>query len=207
MEGTYFPTLRAVTKEKGISLTKVVQKQPRDSTSPRRTPNNPNGGVFICYAPTLFHAFSPPTPPQLERVSLGFKMTGSMVKMLYAFLWQEWVLVFGPNDQLMLRPRINKLGAALMPGVNAFANLLTGFTHTDDNVQNAEDGELSCTMSRKPHHPIVSTCIIAQRTLTHTRTYERTRRHPQCTRATHGAASSRPTPNGTRKAVTVSLIS
>ena len=59
--------------------------------------------------------------------------------MMYAFLWQEWVFVFGPNDELMLRPRINKLGAVLMPSVNAFANMLTGFAHTDDNVQNAED--------------------------------------------------------------------
>merc|ERR1719178_213995 len=62
-----------------------------------------------------------------------------MVKMLYAFVWQEWVLVFGPNDKLMLRPGINKLGAALMPYVNSVANVLTGFVHTDQNVQDAKD--------------------------------------------------------------------
>jgi len=84
---------------------------------------------------------------RLERVGLAFKMSGTLVKMMYAFLWQEWVFVFGPNDQLMLRPRVNKLGAALMPGVNAFANLLTGYKHTDPNVQNAEDvypGDARC---------------------------------------------------------------
>ena len=163
-------------------------------------------------------------------------MTGSMGKMMYAFLWQGGGLVFGPNDQLMLRPRMNKLGAALMPSVNAFANLLTGFgesgcavsnnphpssgtytlilsahhthhtyhtyhtyhtpmctharsppptAHTDDNVQNAEDGELGCTVSCNPHLS-PGTYIVAQRTqrtqrtehTQHTHTYTHARACP-----------------------------
>lgn len=70
-----------------------------------------------------------------EKGALGLKFIGTLVKVLYAFLWQEWVFVFGPNDQLMLRPRVNKLGAVLMPYVNGLANMLTGFVHTDDTVQ------------------------------------------------------------------------
>lgn len=132
---------------------------------------------------------------QLEKVTLGLKFSGTLVKMLYAFLWQvlertslllsilpnllicsrvylwfcallssacccccsnykmcdtqlrpfflhssytatqEWVFVFGPKGELMLRPRMNELGATLMPGVNTLANMLTGYVHTDPSVQ------------------------------------------------------------------------
>jgi hypothetical protein len=34
---------------------------------------------------------------------------------------------------------VNKLGAALMPGVNKLANYLTGYLHTDPNVQTCVD--------------------------------------------------------------------
>ena len=39
----------------------------------------------------------------LEKTTMGLKLGGVLVKMFYAFLWQEWVLTFGPNDELMLR--------------------------------------------------------------------------------------------------------
>jgi hypothetical protein len=48
---------------------------------------------------------------------------------------QEWVFVFGPQGLLMLRPRMNELGATLMPSVNTLANMLTGYVHTDPSVQ------------------------------------------------------------------------
>ena len=43
--------------------------------------------------------------------------------------------MFGPKGELMLRPRMNELGATLMPGVNTLANMLTGYVHTDPSVQ------------------------------------------------------------------------
>ena len=69
---------------------------------------------------------------------MGLKFTGTLIKIFYAFLWQEWVLTFGPKDELFLRPRVNKLGAALMPKVNALGNFLTGYVHTDPGVQACE---------------------------------------------------------------------
>lgn len=75
----------------------------------------------------------------VEKASLGLKFTGTLFKVFYAFLWQEWVLTFGPKDELFLRPRINELGAFLMPYVNALGNFLTGYTHTDAGVQDCID--------------------------------------------------------------------
>jgi len=75
----------------------------------------------------------------LEKTAMGLKFGGTLVKIFYAFLWQEWVLTFGPNDELLLRPRVNKLGATLMPGVNALANMLTGYQHTEPGVQDCEN--------------------------------------------------------------------
>jgi hypothetical protein len=75
----------------------------------------------------------------VEKTTLAFKMTGVMVKLFYAFLWQEWVFTFGPEGDLMYRPRVNELGAYLMPGVNTLANMLTGYVHTEPNVQDCVD--------------------------------------------------------------------
>ena len=48
----------------------------------------------------------------LEKASMGLKFTGTLIKIFYAFLWQEWVLTFGPKDELFLRPRVSYNGTA-----------------------------------------------------------------------------------------------
>ena len=72
---------------------------------------------------------------RLERLALGSKFAGVMVKMVYAFLWQggviEWAHIYGPAA--------NRVGATLMPAANRLANLLTGFQHSDRAVQECAD--------------------------------------------------------------------
>jgi hypothetical protein len=87
------------------------------------------------FLPTLRRATSDLQLTRLERLGLGLKMTGVCIKMLYAFIWQEWVLPW----QRIYGKAVNRLGAALMPAVNSLANLLTGWVHTDPVVQEAGD--------------------------------------------------------------------
>ena len=76
-----------------------------------------------------------PSPPSaLERAGLACKFVGTMLKLGYAFLWQEnffpWSRIYGVAT--------NDLGAALMPGLNRVANLVTGFKHADADQQRCE---------------------------------------------------------------------
>lgn len=68
------------------------------------------------------------------RVGLGMKVellkrgVGVLLKMLYAFLWQEQTII-GP---WLYSPPDNFLGALAMPWVNAVCDFLTGYPHPED---------------------------------------------------------------------------
>jgi hypothetical protein len=59
---------------------------------------------------------------------------GTMVKLLYAFVWQEEIFQY----KLVYNMEWNVLGALLTPAVNSLANRLTGFLHSDETIQKSE---------------------------------------------------------------------
>ena len=81
-----------------------------------------------------------------ERFSLGLKGVGTLIKMMYAFLWQEEIIPwFGIKDA-----SLNRFGGEAMPYVNALGNALSGFAHYDDNVQKAQNvypGDTQCRVA------------------------------------------------------------
>ncbi|EGB09438.1 hypothetical protein AURANDRAFT_63034 [Aureococcus anophagefferens] len=74
----------------------------------------------------------------LERAGLACKFVGTMLKLGYAFLWQEYFFPWSRVYLCIYGVATNDLGAALMPMVNKVANLLTGFKHADADQQRCE---------------------------------------------------------------------
>ena len=64
---------------------------------------------------------------QLER-----NLFGTVIKLFYAFLWQEKALT---QDDTFLQPSVNALGTFLLPLVNAVGNNLNDYTYSDDMMQ------------------------------------------------------------------------
>ncbi len=56
----------------------------------------------------------------------------STMKLLYAFVWQEWALTKNP---VIFKPAFNKFGNEVIPSVNWMANLLNNFDETDHDLQ------------------------------------------------------------------------
>ena len=67
----------------------------------------------------------------LEKVQLIGNFASTMVKLLYAFVWQEQTL----DIPFVFDPEANVRGNELIPVVNAFANRLNDFTFYEENFQ------------------------------------------------------------------------
>merc|ERR1711988_966091 len=67
----------------------------------------------------------------MEKLSLTLKGVGTLLKLGYAFLWQEEVI---PGPWLHSR-ELNALGGDAMSSINMIANALTGFPHPENKVQ------------------------------------------------------------------------
>lgn len=107
--------------------------------------------IFInsTYLPALRNATTHIKLNVFQKIGLGLKGTGTVLKLGYAFLWQEWVF---PNP-LFLKPFTNRLGAYLMPAVNTLTNFLTGFKHAEQSIQKCENvypGDELCRV-QQPH--------------------------------------------------------
>lgn len=59
-----------------------------------------------------------------ERIQLQNNLEAAGIKLLYAFLWQEWVVT---NASITTDPEFNEQGAALIGPVNDLANQLSNF--------------------------------------------------------------------------------
>eukprot|EP00004_Rigifila_ramosa_P010527 TRINITY_DN223_c0_g1_i6.p1 TRINITY_DN223_c0_g1~~TRINITY_DN223_c0_g1_i6.p1 ORF type:complete len:699 (+),score=160.98 TRINITY_DN223_c0_g1_i6:88-2097(+) len=97
---------------------------------------NPDEVEFVLerFEPAIQQAFAdqgvdPPLPVAADLMARG---GGTIIKMLYAFLWQEQ-LIPGPwlRDE-----EANVRGAEVMPDVNALGNSVSGYIHTDPDIQN-----------------------------------------------------------------------
>ena len=86
----------------------------------------------------------------VERFTLGLKFAGTMIKLLYAFVWQEAII---PGAYLE-NENLNRIGGEIIPAVNGLANALTGFPHSDGDLQSAVNvypGDAKCRVGPSPH--------------------------------------------------------
>lgn len=68
-----------------------------------------------------------------EEDQLLANFESALIKMLYAFLWQEWVITDKP---IIFDPDFNEAGATFIRVVNAYANSLNDFPIYDQDLQN-----------------------------------------------------------------------
>ena len=68
----------------------------------------------------------------LQTVELETNFASAMVKLLYAFVWQEWVLT---NNPAVFEPETNAMGNAAITTVNSFANSLNNWPIYDQDLQ------------------------------------------------------------------------
>ena len=83
--------------------------------------------ILNFYLPELRSATSHLRISIIAKFNLFFKVLGTIGKLMYAFLWQEWVFPI----PFFKEPIVNVIGALIIPDFNEFMNKLTGFTHTD----------------------------------------------------------------------------
>jgi len=80
----------------------------------------------------------------LEKAQLELDTAGTLIKLIYAFLWQEYVLT---SADIFLDPEVNRLGAAAMASVNQIADWLTSFPTLDPDLPagyGTYPGDLRC---------------------------------------------------------------
>jgi len=86
----------------------------------------------------------------IEKPRLQLNTLGTLMKLMYAFLWQEYVLT---DADIFLDPEVNQLGFTFMVTVNQIANFLTSFPILDASLQagiGIYPGEEWC-MPQEPH--------------------------------------------------------
>jgi hypothetical protein len=86
----------------------------------------------------------------LEKGQFQLNTVGTLVKLIYAFLWQEYALT---DADIFLDPEVNQLGYTFMVSVNKFADFLTDFPMLDADLQKGSGiypGEDWCN-PQEPH--------------------------------------------------------
>jgi len=86
------------------------------------------------YLPELRDAVSSVHTTLEEKKNIAGMFFGMIIKILYAFLWQEH---FIPITNVYKHPFLVSLGGALLPDINSFSNGISGFAQTDSNVENS----------------------------------------------------------------------
>merc|ERR1711924_246595 len=79
------------------------------------------------------------------------QFAGLMIKILYAFTWQEWTI---PQAHILYHPIPEYIGGLLVPYLNHFADAISGVPQTDPVVQNAGNvypGVEKCRGGSSPH--------------------------------------------------------
>jgi len=103
------------------------------------------------YVPTIRGAMAGVKLTLAEKVSLVPKFLGTVLKLLYAFMWQEQTFVY----KAIYDPTWNLFGALLIPTLNSLSNRLTGFNHPDASIQQGDSiypGQAYCNVkSSAPH--------------------------------------------------------
>jgi hypothetical protein len=86
-----------------------------------------------------------------EKAALVPKALGTVLKLLWAFTWQEGIFKY----PFLYNAEWNVFGALLIPSVNNLANKWTGFAHPDDTIQKSESvypGQEWCKVKNTAPH-------------------------------------------------------
>ena len=75
------------------------------------------------YGPALRNATVGVKLTARQKLGLGLKTAGTVLKLLYSFVWQEEAF----KGDYLTDPKANELGGAALPYVNLVADALTGF--------------------------------------------------------------------------------
>ena len=70
-------------------------------------------------------------PPPVAAEGNGGNLLSALVKLIYAFLWDEETIM----PPFISDPEANAVGADLIPVVNSFANRFNDFTYYEENFQ------------------------------------------------------------------------
>ncbi len=87
----------------------------------------------------------------LETLRLQGNIASAVIKLMYAFVWQEQRL----NVPFITDPEANVRGAELIPIVNGFANSLNDYTYYEQRFQDGYDiypGDYACNRGALTPH-------------------------------------------------------
>jgi hypothetical protein len=84
------------------------------------------------YMPLLYNATKDVSISVLEKAELLENTSATVLKLLYAFAWQEGTFDLG---DIIFTPEENAFGAAMLPHINAYANNLTTWDLYVEDVQ------------------------------------------------------------------------
>merc|ERR1740131_859029 len=113
-------------------------------------PNETRAFVFDVYLPEIRAGTTDVSLGFLEHAQFQLNTVGTLVKLIYAFLWQEYALT---DNELFLDPEVNQIGANFMITINQLADWLTDFPLLDNNLQKGSGiypGEDYCN-PQEPH--------------------------------------------------------
>jgi len=113
-------------------------------------PEGTRAFVFDVYLPELRVGTADVSLGYLEHAQFQLNTVGTLMKLIYAFLWQEYALTDNP---LFLDPEVNQIGASFMVTINSLADWLTDFPMLDNNLQKGSGiypGEDWCN-PQEPH--------------------------------------------------------
>jgi len=88
--------------------------------------------MFDQYLPEIRLATADINLGILEKGQFQLNTVGTLVKLIYAFLWQEYALT---DAEIFLDPEVNQLGYTFMVSINKFADFLTDFPMLDAGLQ------------------------------------------------------------------------
>ena len=114
-------------------------------------PANASDFIKNEYGPELKTAISQITIKLADRIELIRRFTGMIIKLLYAFFWQEWTI---PQAHILYHPIPEAIGGMLVPYVNQLADAISGVPQTDPVVTNAWNvypGVEQCRGGDSPH--------------------------------------------------------
>jgi len=113
-------------------------------------PDDIRSFMFDQYLPEIRLATADINLGLLEKGQFQLNTVGTLVKLIYAFLWQEYALT---DADIFLDPEVNQLGYTFMVSVNKFADFLTDFPMLDADLQKGSGiypGEEWCN-PQEPH--------------------------------------------------------
>jgi len=113
-------------------------------------PDDIRSFMFDQYLPEIRLATADINLGVLEKGQFQLNTVGTLVKLIYAFLWQEYALT---DADIFLDPEVNQLGYTFMVSVNKFADFLTDFPMLDADLQKGSGiypGEEWCN-PQEPH--------------------------------------------------------